>query len=374
MPIARPPIRTLVLLLAAFPVSAQTPTAPSPRPATTPRPARKAPRPLQPPYNFNLIVLDPAHGGTDPGAHLTADALEKDATLAFAKSLRELLTPRGITVVLTHESAAIPAPPPKPPEPDPDNPDTPAPPPPPPPSPNANNPTPEQRVEQANRSRPVACLLIHASNGGHGVHLYTSALTPASSYTPDPDPANRPIIPWDTAQAPSLAQSTQLASDLAAALAGIRIPTVVGRDSMRPIDSLTCPAVVIELAPLGTGSSGTPASDTAYQQRVAQAIATALDLWRNRQASQFQARLAAQQQAQQQSQQPASSPTSPALPPKPKPRPKPVPIPSESPLAPDTSTPPPPHRPAPIIRRDPGTIPPSTPPSTEPSTKPGATR
>jgi N-acetylmuramoyl-L-alanine amidase len=50
-----------------------------------------------------LVVLDPGHGGFDPGAG-TGPFREKDAALAFAKAVRrELLAGGGIRVALTRE-------------------------------------------------------------------------------------------------------------------------------------------------------------------------------------------------------------------------------------------------------------------------------
>lgn len=313
--------------------------------AATPQtltPTIRKPRPPQPPFNPNIIFLDPAHGGSDPGATLEGNTPEKDATLAFAKLLRTLLTPQGFTVILTHESAAIPQPPP-PPQPDEDGnipPATPF-------NPAANNPPLDTRVEQANRSHAVACLLIHASNGGHGVHLYTSSLTPAPPPDPALDPALRPIPLWDTAQAPTLPQSTQLASDLATAINGIRIPLITAHTSVRPIDSMTCPALALELSPLPSGDS--PA-DPAYQQRVAQAIAVGLVSWRTRAQTQLAAAQAARDAAAQ-----TALPTTV---PKPKTKPKPIAIPQENPvtLTPDSNTSP--RKPAPIVRRPPEITPP----------------
>ena len=137
----------------------------------------------------------------------------------------------------------------------------------------------DQRVETANRSRAVACILLHASNGGHGVHLYTSSLAQAAPFDGGAEQA-RPIQPWDTAQTSSLANSLLLANELATGLNNVRIPLVVGRASVRPIDSMTCPAVALEIAPLAAGEGQTPASDAGYEQRVAEAVAAALVSWR----------------------------------------------------------------------------------------------
>jgi N-acetylmuramoyl-L-alanine amidase len=49
------------------------------------------------------IVLDPGHGGTDPGAMGRRGLIEKDVALAIAKELRKNLTDRGFEVVMTRE-------------------------------------------------------------------------------------------------------------------------------------------------------------------------------------------------------------------------------------------------------------------------------
>lgn len=257
------PIRATLLALAALASQArsQDVAAPTPTPRPLPRPHRTSPRvprpPTSTPFNPTVILLDPAHGASDPGAKLSPNLLEKDLTLAFSNRLRTLLTARGFTVLLTRESD------------------------PPTPTPQPDQPTPvapstvsqEARAELANRAHPVACLLIHATALGHGVHLYTSALTPLS-------PSSTPleIIPWDSAQAASIPQSLALDADLAQSLAALRIPLLSSRVSVGPIDSMVCPAVTLELAP-PPGSSDP--SDAGYNQRIAEAVAAALTAWRD---------------------------------------------------------------------------------------------
>jgi N-acetylmuramoyl-L-alanine amidase len=51
-----------------------------------------------------LVVLDPGHGGDDPGTCGTRRACEKDITLAVAKSAHERLVARGFDVLLTRDS------------------------------------------------------------------------------------------------------------------------------------------------------------------------------------------------------------------------------------------------------------------------------
>jgi N-acetylmuramoyl-L-alanine amidase len=51
-----------------------------------------------------VLVVDPGHGGIDPGAHASDGTLEKDVTLAFAKELKDMLAENGhYQVVLTRD-------------------------------------------------------------------------------------------------------------------------------------------------------------------------------------------------------------------------------------------------------------------------------
>ena len=204
--------------------------------------------------NKSVIVLDPSHGGTDSGGRIGENTLEKNVTLALAFRLRTLLVARGFTVVLTRDSDAALAPPPA-------------------SSPNAPTAplTLDDRAGIANHPRAAACLLLHATGRGTGVHLYTSEL--------DPVPAEANILPWLTAQAAWIPASQRLEQGLGAALGRSHIPLVSSSASVRPVDSLTCPAVVLELAP----ETDIPASinDAGYQERVAAALAGALVFWQN---------------------------------------------------------------------------------------------
>jgi len=61
-----------------------------------------APLPAVDPSDEIVVVLDPGHGGIDPGAVARDGGLEKDLALAFAKRLRDRLSQvNGLTVHLT---------------------------------------------------------------------------------------------------------------------------------------------------------------------------------------------------------------------------------------------------------------------------------
>jgi N-acetylmuramoyl-L-alanine amidase len=187
-----------------------------------------------------LVVLDAAHGGEDSGAHLAARLEEKDLVLAISVRLRSALAARGIEVVTTREAdKTLPA---------------------------------SARAEIANRNRAAACVTLHATASGSGVHLFTSSLAPAA-------PAR--ILPWDAAQAQSIAQSLRLSSEINSAMTHAGIPVTLGRTSLKPLDNFACPAVAVEVAPLTkAGAIDTPLSDPEYQSRIVAALAAAIESWK----------------------------------------------------------------------------------------------
>lgn len=215
----------------AIPVPAQAPSVPTPAPSA--------------PLERFVVVLDAAHGGDDSGGH-SADWTEKSFTLALSVRLRSLLGARGFTVVTTRES------------------DTTL--------------TAERRTEIANHAAAQACLGLHASLSGFGIHLFASSLG-----------AQAPVRfePWRTAQAASVTHSLALAGVLNSALQHTGMPVTLGRTALPVIDSLTCPAVAVEISPEST--TNRPASESAtdslndagYQARVAEALAAALVEWRS---------------------------------------------------------------------------------------------
>ena len=85
------------------------PPAPAPVPAPVPGPAGKSPRaktPVQPPARRGgkrLVVVDPGHGGKDPGA--TANGVrEKDINLGIGLALEAVLRSKGFEVRMTRRT------------------------------------------------------------------------------------------------------------------------------------------------------------------------------------------------------------------------------------------------------------------------------
>jgi N-acetylmuramoyl-L-alanine amidase len=236
--IRHPAIATLLTLMSLAAI-AQT---------TAPEGQKTPPTPLPVPMNRLVIALDPAHGGVDSGSRIGDSTLEKDVTLALAFKLRSLLSARGFTVVMTRDA---------------DNPT----------EPNAAG-TPltlDDRAGIANHAHAVACLLLHATGSGKGLHLYSSELPPTAGVaTPEP---------WLTAQSAWIASSRDLEQRMSSAVNRAGIPIVTSSASVRPVDSLSCPALVLELAPETEDADSI--NDADYQQRVALALAGSLSFWQN---------------------------------------------------------------------------------------------
>ncbi len=186
-----------------------------------------------------VVVLDAAHGGDDSGGH-SGSWNEKSVTLALSVRLRSLLEARGIAVVTTRESDTTVAS--------------------------------EQRIEIADHANAQACLSLHASLSGSGIHLFASSLAPT-------EPAH--FEPWRTAQSASITRSLALAGVLNSALLHAGMAVTLGRMALPVVDSLTCPALAVEVSPDRTSGESPVDSlnDPGYQAHLADALAAALLEW-----------------------------------------------------------------------------------------------
>jgi N-acetylmuramoyl-L-alanine amidase len=198
------------------------------------------------PANRFVVVLDAAHGGDDTGAILKDQSgtvtPEKTLTLALSIRLRSLLSARGVTVITTRESDSVV--------------------------------TVDRRAEIANHANAQACLSLHVSQSGSGIHLFSSSLSPADSAQ---------FVAWKTAQSAWVMRSLALAGDLNSALLHSGMTVTLARTALTTVDSMACPAVAVELSPEIPSPHAQPVSptDTAYQTRVAQALAAAILQWRS---------------------------------------------------------------------------------------------
>ncbi|MGC1423489.1 MAG: N-acetylmuramoyl-L-alanine amidase [Terracidiphilus sp.] len=220
----------LVGLALSIPGLAQSP------PSSPPTQAPTAPVP-----RF-VVVLDAAHGGDDTGAHLDSGQPEKSANLALNVRLRSLLTARGIQVITTRESdASVDL---------------------------------DRRAELANHARAAVCLSLHASENGSGVHLFASSLAPAQPTR---------FLAWKTAQAPWITRSLAFAGAVNSALTHAGFNVTLGRIPLPGVESMTCPALAIEIGPQRDSENTIIAEpdNPDYQARVASSLAAAVLEWRS---------------------------------------------------------------------------------------------
>ena len=80
------------------------------RPGGAPAPTRAVPNPLTGLRLRHLVVIDPGHGGVDPGnpgRYFPDGLVEKDITLAIARLLRAELVRRGIGALLTRTADTL---------------------------------------------------------------------------------------------------------------------------------------------------------------------------------------------------------------------------------------------------------------------------
>ena len=184
-----------------------------------------------------VVVLDAAHGGSDLGGRLASGQPEKAATLALSVRLRSLLNARGIAVVTTRESDATI--------------------------------DPNRRAAIANHAAAQVCLSLHASESGSGVHLFVSSLAPAQPTR---------FAAWKTAQAAWITRSLALAGVLNSALLHAGVNVTLDRTTLPAVDSMTCPAAAVEIAPERGPDSKITAEpdDSAYQARIAGAVTAAV--------------------------------------------------------------------------------------------------
>jgi len=209
-------------------------------PGAPPSPAQPAPTatstpPTSPVARRYFAVVDASHGGDDHGETFSNTLLEKDVTVALARSLRQELESRGIPTLVLRDSDA--------------------------------NLSVDQRAVFANADHAAIYIAVHAASNGHGVRVYTAML-------PFGGDDRGTFRAWSTAQHDSLPLSQSTANAVAAEFQRRQIPVRTLTAPLRPLNNVTGPAIAVEVAPQGADSSQLTAPD--YQQLVTSAVATAI--------------------------------------------------------------------------------------------------
>lgn len=228
-----------IIVAAAPPPPPPPPAATAPPQPQTPAPAATQPKPPAAP-RF-LVIIDPAHGGSDSGAKITPSLLEKDVVLALARRVQRDFTNQGIvSVMLRNSDVAISL---------------------------------DQRALSTNAARPALYIALHAANTGRGVHVFTSLL-PAANLQ------RNGFLPWDTAQSAFLDLSDVAAGSVAAELENRKLPNMTLLAPLRPMNNIAAPAIAIEIAPPDDKVEDIASAE--YQEQVAQAIAAGIAAVRGR--------------------------------------------------------------------------------------------
>lgn len=179
-----------------------------------------------------LVLIDPAHGGTETGSAISPTLPEKDVVLALARKLQHELQNRGIAAgLLRNSDIAIAL---------------------------------DQRAISANAARPALYIALHAANSGQGVHVFT-ALLPVEAVS------SRDFLPWDSAQVAYLDLSGTVAGSVSAELEARKLPNATLAAPLRPMNNIAAPAIAIEIA--SPSNDVNDIASPAYLDRVAQSIA-----------------------------------------------------------------------------------------------------
>jgi N-acetylmuramoyl-L-alanine amidase len=212
-----------VALLAAaavgssFPAATQTPSQTTPAPAATPSPAAQNPA-LQTPSTrtnggLNIVVLDPAHGGTDTGARGTGGVRESDIVLDFAALTKRALEGQGFQVVMTRQGN--------------------------------DNPSFDDRSAIANAQVGAVFVTLHiASTGLPGTaRVYVNTDLPTST-----DASG--LISWDRAQMPFQTLSRKLGDTVQGLLAQKfkGSPSTAQTAAVRQLRTTAAPAIAVEVS------------------------------------------------------------------------------------------------------------------------------
>jgi N-acetylmuramoyl-L-alanine amidase len=234
-----------VLMAFAFQAPPQTqqpaPAAPSQTSSSAPAGQSGAAVPLGSPPNpqtqqggLNIVVLDPAHGGTDPGARGTGGIRESEIVMDFAAEVRRALEQQGLQVMLTRQGN--------------------------------DNPSFDDRSAIANAQRGAVFVTLHISSTG----LTGTARVYVNSDLP-PGTASNGLIPWDRAQAPFLGLSRKF-GDLVQGALTQRFkgsPDTAQTASVRQLRTIAAPAIALEI-------SSVTVNDRAELDRMAPGVAEAI--------------------------------------------------------------------------------------------------
>jgi N-acetylmuramoyl-L-alanine amidase len=162
---------------------------------------------------LTVVVVDPAHGGTDPGARGAGGTRESDLVLEYAVQARKSLEAQGFQVRLTRQGN--------------------------------DNPSFDDRSAMANAQRGTVFVTLHVSSTGSPgtVRVYTMTEFPAGASATG-------LIVWDRAQAPFLELSRQLGDLVQGQLTLLfkGSPRTAQPATVRQLRATAAPAIAVEVS------------------------------------------------------------------------------------------------------------------------------
>lgn len=201
-----------------------TPGGPSAPPNATPgQPAPQVSATPPPQRGLTLVVVDPAHGGTDLGAHGSSGINESDVVLLFARLLRISLEAQGFRVILTrsaNETVSF-----------------------------------EDRARIANAQRGAVFISLHVSSTGPAgtARVYCLPQPDLAADAVPPPTARTALIPWDHAQQGFLIPSRELAeivqTQLSERFQGSPVAPITA--NVRQLRTVASPAIAVEVSSVG---------------------------------------------------------------------------------------------------------------------------
>jgi N-acetylmuramoyl-L-alanine amidase len=214
-----------ILGVVALSFSSQAPTQPPVTPArpqssTAQAPVTQAPSASASPQTpgalrggLNIVVLDPAHGGTDPGARGTGGMRESEIVLDFAAHVKRALEAQGFQVLQTRQGN--------------------------------DDPSFDDRSAMANAQVGAVFVSLHIASTG----LPGTARVYVNSDLPTTMDASG-LIPWDRAQMPYQGLSRKL-GDLVQKLLAQRFkgsPSTALTAAVRQLRTTSAPAIAVEIS------------------------------------------------------------------------------------------------------------------------------
>ena len=179
-----------------------------------------------------VIVVDPGHGGEDPGKVGTNDVLEKDLNLQIAKKVKKLLEEAGIKIVMTRTNDKVP---------------------------DAKKEDLNQRVQLINETKPKLALCIHQNSypdaAIKGAQVFYHTITPeAEDVASMVQEELRTVDPTNTRQ-------------------------IKENDTYYMLKNCQVPTIIVECGFLTNPDEAAKLTQEEYQDQIAQAICEGVVKW-----------------------------------------------------------------------------------------------